>query len=192
MNLRLLDYYRFNFFFFVLFCWGVILQILYPDLYVLSIYEIPTEHLKNLGIKLIVFDIDNTIAPYDVSEPTKKDLLFFEQLKKQGFEICLFSNNDKERVTLFNLNLNATAIHKANKPSTKKLKKILGVFNVSPFETAVVGDQVFTDVLCGNRLGALTILTKPISDKDELITKIKRSTEKRVLKKYFKERNQNA
>ena len=55
-----------------------------------------------------------------------------------------------------------------------------------PKEAALIGDQIFTDVLCGNRAGVVSILTAPICDRDQFVTKIKRGIEKQVLKIYFK------
>ena len=81
---------------------GHILNIIFPDLYISSVYELPLEELKKKGIRGLVFDIDNTIAPYDVAEPDDRNVKFFAMLKKQWFRICILSNNDKKRVTKFN------------------------------------------------------------------------------------------
>ena len=54
--------------------------------------------------------------------------------------------------------------------------------------TAIIGDQVFTDMYCGHRAGILAIYTEPICSRDQLITKVKRGAEKIVLNIY-KRRN---
>ncbi len=159
---------------------------LFPDIYVKSIYELPLEELYSKGIRAIAFDIDNTITPFDVVEPDDKAVEFFNYMKKMGFKTCLLSNNNKERITKYNRRLKAVAVYKAGKPGTKKLKKTLAHLGVKPENAALVGDQIFTDVLCANLGGLTSILTAPICERDQLITAVKRGMERQVLKVYFK------
>ena len=167
---------------------GHILNIIFPDLYISSVYELPLEELKKKGIRGLVFDIDNTIAPYDVAEPDDSIVKFFAMLKKQGFRICILSNNDKKRVTKFNEKLHVLAVHKAGKPGIKKLRKAISAMKLTELETAMIGDQVFTDMWCGHNAGLYCIMTAPICDRDQFVTKIKRGLEKQVMKIYFKQK----
>ena len=160
----------------------------YPKLYIGSIFELDLETLRKEGIKGIIFDIDNTLVPYDVAEPTEEIIQLFSKLKKENFKICLMSNNTEDRVVRFNQNLKVFAIHKSGKPRTKGFKRALELMNLKKEEVAIVGDQVFTDVYGGNKMGVKTILVQPVSDKDEWITKIKRGLEQRVIKLYEKDR----
>lgn len=164
----------------------MILDRFFPDLYIQSIYELPLTELKEMGIRGLVFDIDNTIAPFDVPEPDQKLIDFFHDLKKQGFRLMILSNNNKERVHLFNQNLPALAVHKAGKPGIKKLHHALSLLHLAPSEAAMIGDQVFTDMWCGHRGGLYSIMTAPICNRDQLITKVKRGAERQVMKIYFK------
>ncbi len=161
---------------------------LFPDLYVKSIYELPLEMLQNKGIKVLVFDIDNTISPYDVAEPDEETLELFQYFRKKGFKICLLSNNNKKRVNLFNRRLKAAAVYKAGKPGAKKLIEAIGKMGFSPKEAAVIGDQVFTDVLCGHNAGAFAIYSEPMCERDQLVTKVKRPMDRFVMGIY-KRRN---
>lgn len=160
----------------------------YPDDYIQSIFEIDTADLKKKGIKALIFDIDNTLVPYDEPEPTKEIIKFFKELQEKGFKICLFSNNTKERVIRFNSGLKLIAIHKANKPLKGKYKRVMKLLGTDQSSTAIVGDQIFTDVYGGNRAGIMTILVRPVSDKDELITKVKRGIERRFINAYEQSR----
>ena len=160
----------------------------YPKLYIGSIFELDLKTLRKEGIKGIIFDIDNTLVPYDVAEPTEEIIQLFSKLKKENFKICLMSNNTEDRVVRFNQNLKVFAIHKSGKPRTKGFKRALELMNLKKEEVAIVGDQVFTDVYGGNKIGVKTILVQPVSDKDEWITKIKRGLEQRVIKLYEKDR----
>ena len=99
-----------------------ILNTIFPDIYIPSVYELPLNELKKKGIRGLVFDIDNTIAPYDVAEPDENIIKLFQMLKKEGFRICILSNNNKKRVKTFNQKLKVLAVHKAGKPGIKKLK----------------------------------------------------------------------
>lgn len=162
------------------------LEMLYPDIYIKSIFELPVEHLKEKGIKVIAFDIDNTLTPFNIAEPDDRTTDYLNSLKAMGFKICLLSNNNKNRINIYNKRLNVYAVYKAGKPGAKKFLSLLGRLGVSPKEAALVGDQVFTDVLCAHIGGVLSILTKPICNHDQFVTKIKRGAEKCVLKMYFK------
>ena len=57
--------------------------------------------------------------------------------------------------------------------------------------TAIVGDQVFTDVWCGHNAGMLSIMTAPICGRDQFVTKIKRPLEKIVMAFYFRRKRKN-
>lgn len=159
---------------------------LFPQIYIKSIYELPLKTLKERSIRAIAFDIDNTVAPYDIAEPDDRLIEFFKNLTEQGFKLIILSNNNKRRVELFNQKLGATAIYKAGKPGTKKLRSTLESLGVDPKHAALVGDQIFTDVWCGNRAGVLSVLTAPICNRDQLVTKVKRGLESQILKIYFK------
>lgn len=164
----------------------MILERFFPDLYIKSVYELPLEELQKKGIKALVFDIDNTIAPFDVAEPDDALVDFFAKLKQMGFRVCILSNNNKERVQLFNRNLKILAVHKAGKPGTKKVKRALEKLHISPQNAAIVGDQVFTDMWCGHQAGMYCIMTAPICERDQFVTKIKRGLERCVMQVYFK------
>ncbi|MBS4959422.1 MAG: YqeG family HAD IIIA-type phosphatase [Clostridiales bacterium] len=161
------------------------LDVFYPDIYLQSIWELPLEELKKACIRVLVFDIDNTLLPYDVAEPGDDILDFFKYLKKQGFKIILFSNNSYRRVKLFNRRVKELAICRAGKPFCGRLRKAVKKLGEEMSSAVIIGDQVFTDVLCGKMAGILTVLVKPICERDQLITKVKRVTENWVLKKYF-------
>ena len=154
-----------------------LLERFFPDIYVKSVFELPLEDLKKLGIRGLVFDIDNTVAPFDVAEPDEEIVELFAFLRKEGFKLCILSNNTKERVQLFNRRLGALAIHKGGKPGIKKLNRAMKIMGTTPKTTAMVGDQVFTDMWCGHRGGLLCIMTAPICN---------RGAERQVMKVYFK------
>lgn len=158
----------------------------FPDLYLKSVYELPLDALKERGIRGLVFDIDNTIAPFDVAEPDEELIALFDFLREQGFRLCILSNNNKKRVQLFNRKLRALAIHKGGKPGTRGIRVAMKKLSLKPQETAMIGDQVFTDMWCGHRAGAYCIMTAPICDRDQFVTKIKRGLERKVMNIYWR------
>ncbi|ONI46566.1 hypothetical protein AN642_02935 [Epulopiscium sp. SCG-B10WGA-EpuloA2] len=161
-------------------------KIFFPNEYLESIFKINYENLRKKGIKGLIFDIDNTLVPYYIKEPTKEILKLFEDLIKKGFNIVLVSNNSKQRVVLFNQGLKFKTFHRAKKPRSINLKKAIEHMQLQNNQVALIGDQIFTDILGGNRTGIYTILVKPVSIRDEPITKIKRGVEKLVIKLYLK------
>jgi len=163
--------------------------IFYPKNDYNNIYEVDYEQLKTLGIKGIIFDIDNTLVPYDVVEPTVTVRELLTKLKDQGFELCLISNNNETRVNAFNREMGLFAVPRAYKPLKKNILKGLAYMKTKPEETAIIGDQMFTDIWGGNRLGLYTILINPIQDKEEWITKVKRGIEKKVYKRYISKKS---
>ena len=158
----------------------------YPKAHYNTIFDIQFEKLAEEGYKGIMFDIDNTLVPYDVAHPDERIIELFTKLSQLGFKMTLVSNNSKERVYRFNENLKVYAIPMALKPMTRNLKKGMAMMKTDASNTVFVGDQLFTDVWAGNRLGIKTIHVQPIAVKEQFITRIKRSTEKLVFRRYLK------
>lgn len=163
------------------------LKLLCPNAYVKSILELDLDFLKQKGILLLLFDLDNTLVEWDkdVLEPQIEK--WFQIAKKKGFQLCILSNNNRERVETISTILDVPFIHKAIKPRKKAFLQAMKDFSSSCERTAVIGDQIFTDVLGGNRLGLYTILVTPLTKADFWGTKIiNRNLEKIVLKKLNK------
>lgn len=161
----------------------------FPNQYLKSIYQLNIEQLKEQGIKGIIFDIDNTLVPYDQVEPNERIIDFFETIRKQGIKITLVSNNTEKRVIKFNEKLKVFAVPSSKKPSRRGLQKAMQLMQCTPEQTIIVGDQIFTDIYAGNRAGVHTVLVIPVSEKDEWKTKIKRGIEKKVIRLYDKRNN---
>lgn len=157
-----------------------------PDLHLKSVYLISTQVLKENNIHGIIIDIDNTLVAWEVAHADNRTIEFIEQLLNQGFRICILSNNTKKRVEKFNKKLNLPAIYKAGKPKKSSYRKAMKLLETEARNTAVIGDQVFTDILGGNRLGLFTILITPISTKEFIGTRLVRKLERLVIKQLKK------
>ena len=153
-----------------------------PDMYQKSIYAIDYHKLKNCGIRFLLFDLDNTLSSVGENKPTAKLKKFIEELK-QEFEILIFSNSPKKRVMGFAEELNINAVYFACKPLRRKLDFVLQENKLQENEVAIIGDQILTDVVGGNKVGITTILVNPISTKDGIWTKWNRHKEEKIIKK---------
>ena len=159
-----------------------------PDIYQKSIYTIDYVNLKNAGIKLIIFDLDNTLAPISASGPSKKSKDLIEEIKSLGIKPIIMSNSNKERVAPFKDGLYMDSSYHSMKPLKRKYKKILSLYDVKPNEVAAIGDQLLTDVFGANRMGLTSILINPISTQDLRWTKVNRFFERLIIK-HFNKRN---
>lgn len=163
------------------------MNIFLPDIYQKSIYSINYESLKNAGIKIVLFDLDNTLVPISAKEPSKKLKDLFEDIKKMGIKPIIMSNSGQKRVAPFKDGLFVDAACNSRKPLRRKYKKVLSMYDVKPSEIAAVGDQLLTDIFGANRMGITSILVNQISTTDFVWTKFNRFIEGRILN-HFKKR----
>jgi hypothetical protein len=157
-----------------------------PDMYKRSIYDIDYGKLKKIGIKCLLIDLDNTIIAKKHDLPTKKDIDLFNKLKELGFRIIIFSNGFKRRIKKSSDILKVEFISFARKPAIKNYLKVMNKYSYKETEVAIIGDQLKTDILGGNKAGITTILVKPISKKDMFLTLFNRFLEDRIFKKLSK------
>lgn len=156
----------------------------YPKHKVERIQDIKPNMLGGNKIKGVILDIDNTLVAEHVAEPDNGVVEWIEGLKRAGLKVCIVSNASQKRVLKFNERLKVCAIHNASKPSKKGFIKAAGLMNIKIQETAVIGDQIFTDIYGGNRLNMFTILVKPIDPREIFFVRVKRIAEKFVLARY--------
>ena len=165
---------------------GDSMDIFRPDIYKQSIYNIDFLELKSHGIKCLLFDLDNTLVPIDVTIPDKKLLDFFLYIEDLGFKVIILSNSSKKRVQPFKEKCNVDSSFYSRKPFKKKYLKILEIYNFNDTEIACIGDQLLTDILGANRVGFTSILVNPISSKERACTKLNRMLEKMVYRRLKK------
>ncbi len=154
---------------------------LYPKYMYNTVLDIEADFFSRNNIKNVILDIDNTLVPYTQKSPDKTAKKFINRLKSEGINICLVSNNTEERVNLFNKDLRLVTRHRAAKPLTFRLKSAMKEIGALPEESAIIGDQIFTDVLCGNSMKMTTVLVEPIEGKENMFFKFKRSLEKKII-----------
>ena len=157
----------------------------YPSLYLDSVKNINPTLLKKNNIKGLILDVDNTLIDYyrNLVEGAEK---WCEELKNEGIKCIILSNSNKKRkVEEVAKKLNIDYIMFAKKPLKSGFKRALSKLELKPEEVAVVGDQLFTDVIGAKRMNMFSILVKQVGEKDIFITKLKRPIENAIIKKYL-------
>lgn len=157
-----------------------------PDWYFALFDDVTPVFLLQNGIRALILDIDNTLAPYEEPDPNPRVLAWFSALKDAGIVAAFVSNNDFERVSRFNRKIGIPMYPKGKKPLKKYMRRAITELGVQPFETAIMGDQIFTDVWAGRNVGIRCIVVPPIKDKTDCFTRFKRILEKPVLRYYRK------
>ena len=161
-------------------------MILYPDIYLKNVKEITYEMLQKRNIKGLILDVDNTLIDYYKNMPDGVEA-WCKDLQNKGIKFCIASNsNKKEKVKGVSIKLGIPYIYFAKKPLKIGLNKAKNIMELKKEEVAVVGDQIFTDVLGANRCSMTSILVEPIEEKDILITIIKRPIENLIKENYRK------
>lgn len=153
-----------------------------PTIYQKSIYNINYNKLKKKGIKVLIFDLDNTLALIDEAKCPEKSCRLIKKLQ-EDFKIYIISNNTNNRIAPYVEKLQVEGIPNAKKPFTKGLKKVLKA-GYQKREMIMIGDQLVTDILSGNSFGIMTAWVDPLGKKDLKITYFNRFLERQILKYY--------
>ncbi len=160
---------------------------IYPNEYFDKIEKITIEYLQKNKIKALILDMDNTLINYNKEMPERIEK-WAKELKGQGVKLIIVSNsNKKEKIERVSNILGIKYILFAKKPLKGGLKKAAKMLGEQPARIAVVGDQIFTDVIGGNRCKMHTILVDSLEEKDFWFTAWKRPIENRIKEKIKKD-----
>ncbi len=136
-----------------------------------SVYSIEYQKLWQCGIRGLVFDLDNTLGPHRFSEPEEKLVQLINQLSDHKFRAAFLSNhNGQGREHLEEHFKNVTVLFNAQKPLRDGYQKVLELFELKPEQTAMIGDQLFTDIWGAKRCGLYTILVSPVAPQSDPIS----------------------
>ncbi|MGE5598079.1 MAG: YqeG family HAD IIIA-type phosphatase [Bacteroidota bacterium] len=151
-----------------------------------SVLALDPAFLLDQGIRGIILDLDNTLVEWG-AETIDDDLrAWVERFKAAGFRLCIVSNALPQRVAAVAGVLGIPGVPQATKPFKTAFRRALAILGTRPEETAVVGDQLFTDILGGNRMDLYTIWTSPISETEFVSTKAVRRLERLVVRRFRK------
>lgn len=151
-----------------------------------SIFDININFFKNLGIKYIVSDLDNTLDQFNIMKPSSRVIALNEELKANGISLVIVSNNTEKRVKPYADLLNTIYLFSAKKPFGKRLDDFLKLNCIDKKETIMIGDQLLTDAKTAKNVGLPFILTDPISKKEQWTTHFNRIIDRPLRKKYRK------
>lgn len=165
-------------------------SLLTPDYLFDTFEQVTPAFLSAHGIDALLIDIDNTLAPYEQAEPDQRIVTWFADLKQNGIQAALISNNHAPRVERFNRTLGLPAYPDSKKPKTIYLSEAMKVMNTTPANTAGLGDQLFTDTLAAHKLDMISLIVPPIKDKTTPFFRFKRWLERPFLRRYHKQRKQ--
>lgn len=136
---------------------------LVPDRVYGSIFEIDPKALGRQGVTLLLADLDNTLARYGQTEPEEAVLAWKEALAAEGVALFLLSNSRKPaRVRRYAEALGIPFQGHSGKPKTGGFLRAMETMGRTPRETAMVGDQIFTDILGAKRSGVLALMVEPM------------------------------
>ena len=135
-----------------------------PKLITDQLTDLSPDILKNHGIRLLMLDFDNTIVPYTTSVPTEKMDRWLQDMKGSDIQLCVVSNSRKDRVKIFCSQYGIDCITHANKPFTKGIRECLAKYGIPASESALVGDQIYTDTFGANNAGVMPILVRAIDN----------------------------
>ena len=159
---------------------------IYPKELLNKVEEITIEFIQKNKLKALILDVDNTLIDYNKNLSQEK-IQWAKNLKGQGVKLYILSNsNNKEKVEKVANTLNIPYVLFARKPFKKGFLTIQKELKLNSEQIGVVGDQIFTDVIGGNRCKMFTILVEPIDKKDLLITAWKRPIEEKIKQKFRK------
>jgi hypothetical protein len=159
--------------------------LLVPDLIVRHVSDIPASVLQERGVHAVVTDLDNTLVGWHKYEATTEVLSWLSSLRDAGIGVCIASNTRRvPRLAQIADTLNILHVPQtANKPGTAGLRHALRLLHTEPTQAAMVGDQLFTDIVAGNRLKMTTVLVNPLEPHEFIGTRlISRNMERLVLR----------
>lgn len=158
------------------------LSLVTPHLRLASVLELRPDHLRSNGRQGLLLDLDCTLKDYHAVQLGSAVRAWVESMRRSGVRMCLVTNGRPRRIEPFAQQLGIPFVAQAFKPLPFGCRKALGLIELRPEQAAIVGDQLFADILAGRLAGLFTILVPPTSPIEPLWTRLKRPFERRVLR----------
>lgn len=153
------------------------MSLFYPDLLVNKITDVTPDMLDKLNIKSILLDVDDTISPKDRISVSKEISDWIDGIKKHSFGLVIISNNSFARVESLAKKIQIPYLCRAMKPFPWGVRKAMRLISANKSKTAIIGDQIFTDVLAAKFSGIKSILVEPMDMDGNFTLKAKRRLE---------------
>lgn len=154
-----------------------------PHQRVNTIYELDMDSLYASGIRYLMIDVDNTLVATGASDISEELRRWMDGAKRR-FSVCLLSNSNRKRILMLSRVFGVEGIYYSMKPTGWGYRRAAHKLGVKdPSSVCVVGDQLYTDIWMGLRMGCHTVLVTPCSDVDHFWTRaLRRIEQKRLLR----------
>jgi HAD superfamily phosphatase (TIGR01668 family) len=155
----------------------LVAQYLAPKLYAASLADVSPQALLDAGIRGVILDLDNTLVPWSSDRLSAVEREWVARCLASGLRLCIVSNTRRpSRLKALSQELGIPCV-RAGKPRRRGFRQAMLLLDASPATTAVIGDQLLTDILGGNRLGLYTILVRRLSHREFIGTRLSRLAE---------------
>lgn len=153
-----------------------------------KVTDLSPDFLSGLKVRALLLDVDNTIASYTSHRPVPGAAEWARSMTEAGFRVIIVSNNYKKRVSAFAAEFGLDFISFALKPLPFGYLRAAARLQMKSSECAIVGDQIFTDVVGANLCGMKSVLLKPIEPENGVTFRARRYFEKGLREKYEAEK----
>jgi HAD superfamily phosphatase (TIGR01668 family) len=153
-----------------------------PHLQLSSVLELNADLVRQFGLDALLLDVDCTLKDHDAHEIPEPVQAWIRTLVSDGIRLCLLSNGKGRRIGALARDLDLPFVALAFKPLPLGCLRAVKKLKLERRRTAMVGDQLFADVLAGRLAGLFTILVRPTSPEEPWFTRLKRPVERRVLR----------
>ena len=151
-----------------------------PEKVYKTLADMPWDILAQEGIRTALLDFDNTLGPDHATEPEEYSYKCVKMIEEAGIRCCLVSNAKSGRSSKIAEMLGIPCVTYANKPGTSGVLKAIKLMESAPEACVMVGDQIFTDVIAGNRSGVRTFMVERLHKKEAWYIVLKRVFERIV------------
>ena len=160
------------------------MALLKPNYILKKITDITPEFLDEHNIKGLLLDVDNTLAPHGKKEPDSVAGKWIKDMLAAGVKLRIISNAKNSRIKVFADKVSLPFSALSLKPLPFKIQGAVRLTGFAKKETAIVGDQIFTDILGGNLAGIKTVLTEPIKPENGWFFRVKRRFETKLIRRW--------
>lgn len=160
------------------------MSIFEPDLFVKKITNITEIDLKKLNIENILLDIDDTIVPNNVNKISEDVLGWCAKIRNSCLGVAIISNNSEERTKYFANKFDVPYIYRAKKPLPFRINRLMKLIHANKSNSAIIGDQLFTDILGARICGIKAILVEPMGEANGIKFKLRRRLEYCIKSKF--------
>jgi HAD superfamily phosphatase (TIGR01668 family) len=154
-----------------------------PHYRIASVLELTPQRLRGLGLESLLLDADCTLKRYRSAECAPGVAEWLDGLREAGIGLCLVSNGLGQRIGRFAQLVGLPYVAKALKPLPLGCQRAMRQMGFRRQNTAMLGDQLFADIMAGRLAGLTTFLVEPIHPEEEpWFTRLKRGPERWFLR----------